>query len=162
MNRKLFFSVYNFTKNHKIAKTLGILIAKYSQKFFVLVYVIGIILVYKYNFNSLIKFILIPLITLVYNSFLRHKLNAQRPFVKEDITPFIEHETTGSCPSNHGASSMIIAMAYFCINPYIALVLVVLAAITGISRVMTGVHYPFDILLSWVIAWVIGTIGFLI
>lgn len=162
MNRKLFFCIYNFTVNHKWAKTLGVLMAKYSQKLFVAVYFIGIIFVFRYNFNSLIKFILVPFITLLYNSFLRHKLGKERPFVKENIQPLVEHEASGSCPSNHGASAMIIAIAYVCVNPYVALFLVFLAVLTGLSRVMTGVHYPFDIVLSWIIAIVIGCIGFLI
>ncbi|MGN1318856.1 MAG: phosphatase PAP2 family protein [Lachnospirales bacterium] len=162
MNRKLFFSIYNFTINHKWAKNLGIFVSKYSQKLFILIYIIGIFLVYKYNFNGIFKFILIPFITLLYNSFLRHILGRKRPFVKEGITPLIPHEQSGSCPSNHGASAMIIAISYSCINVYVSIVLVIFAIFTGISRVMTGLHYPFDILLSWIIAIIIGTIGFLI
>jgi hypothetical protein len=162
MNKKLFFYIYNFTNKNKAAKSMGIFLAKYSQKIFIAIYLIGIVFVYKYNFNALIKFILVPLFTLVYNSFLRSRINKQRPFVVENIEPLIDHETSGSCPSNHGASSMIIAIAFFCINPYVAALLILLAVATGISRIMTGVHYPFDIFFSWIIALVIGTIGFLI
>ncbi len=162
MNRKLFFCIYNFTLNNKLAKKLGILISKYSQKLFVLIYAIGILLVLRYNFHYIFKFILIPFVTLAYNTFLRGRLNMPRPFVKENILPLVDHEASGSCPSNHGASAMIIAIAYFCINPYVAVFLVILAFATGLSRVMTGVHYPLDVLLGWVIAWVIGTMGFLL
>lgn len=161
-NRKLFYSIFNFTNNNKTAKALGIFIAEYSQKFFIAIYVIGIFLVYTSNFNSVIKFVVIPFITLLYNSFLRYKLNMPRPFVKEGITSLTDHEASGSCPSNHGASAMIIAIAYFAVNPYIAAALIVLAVITGISRIMVGVHYPFDIVLSWIIALVIGSIGFIV
>ncbi len=162
LNRKIFFSIFNFTKNNKTAKALGIFAAKYSQKLFIAVYVIGIVLVYINNFSALIKFIVLPFITLLYNSFLRYKLNRPRPFVQENIAPLVEHEASGSCPSNHGVSAMIIAFAYFALNPYIAVCLIVLAVLTGVSRIMTGVHYPLDILISWIIAAVIGILGFII
>lgn len=162
MNRKLFFDIYNFTLNHKLLKNLGIFTAKYSQKFFVLVYILGIAAVYCVNFAAIIKFIAIPFVTLLYNSFLRHKLNMERPFVREGINPLLEHEPSGSFPSNHGVSSMIIAIAYFAVNPHIGAVLVVIAAFTGISRIMVGIHYPADIGASWIEAWIIGGIGFFI
>lgn len=162
LNRKLFFSIYNFTKRNKIAKALGIFTAKYSQKLFILIYLAGIIIVYQVNFGAIIKFMAIPFITLLYNSFLRHRLNMPRPFVKEGIEPLVTHEASGSCPSNHGVSSMIIALAFFAVNGYAACGLIILAVLTGLSRVMVGIHYPMDVLISWIIAWTIGIIGFII
>ncbi len=161
LNRKLFYSIFNFTNNNKTAKALGIFTAEYSRKLFIAIYIIGIFIVYTINFNALIKFVAVPFITLLYSSFLRYKLNIKRPFVKENITPLIKHEASGSCPSNHGACAMIIAISYFAINPYISAVLIILAVFTGISRIMVGVHYPFDIIISWIIALVIGVIGFI-
>lgn len=160
LNRRLFYKLFNFTNNNKIAKALGIFIAKYSQKLFIVIYAVGIFFIYDISFSLLIKYIAIPFITLLCNSFLRYKLNRPRPFIKEGILPLIDHEASGSCPSNHGASAMIIALAYFLIDPYIGAALVLLAAATGLSRVMVGVHYPSDIIISWIIALVIGCIGF--
>lgn len=162
IDRKLFFGIYNFADRNKIVKNLGIFLAKYSQKIFIIIYILGMIPAFRTNVNTLARFVLIPLVTLFYNSFLRYKINRQRPFVKEGITPFIEHEKSGSCPSNHGASAMIIALGFMMINVYISSVLIVLAVITGVSRVVVGVHYPFDIIISWIIAFVIGVFGFLV
>lgn len=162
MNKRLFYFFYNFANENKLAGRLGVLVAKYSQILFMAIYFVGIVLVYNINYGAIFKFILIPFFVLLYNSFLRHKLNMPRPFVKEDIKPLLNHEESGSCPSNHGVSSMIIAIAYSVISPLASFALIILAVITGISRIMVGVHYPLDILVSWVIAAVIGILGFVI
>ena len=96
------------------------------------------------------------------NSILRKILNRPRPFKELGIESLIEHEDKGSCPSNHAVSAMIIAMAWCSIFPVVGAVLIVLAIFTGLSRVMTGVHYPVDVFLGWLIAIVIGCLGFFV
>ena len=53
-------------------------------------------------------------------------------------------------------------MAWCSIFPVVGAILIVLAIFTGLSRVMTGVHYPVDVFLGWLIAIVIGCLGFFV
>lgn len=160
MNKRLFFWLYNMAKDNKAVGRIAVFVASHTNKIYALVYLIGMVYAFFQNSNLLFRFILIPFITIVYNSILRKILNRPRPFKELEIESLIEHEDKGSCPSNHAVSAMIIAMAWCSIFPVVGAILVVLAVFTGISRVMTGVHYPIDVFLGWIIAIVIGSLGF--
>lgn len=159
MNKRLFFAMYNFAlKSEKLTKT-AVIVAKWSQKLFVIVYILGGVYVALTDFNYLFRYILVPFIALCYNSYLRKKLNRPRPFTENDIESLTEHKENGSFPSNHATSAMVIAMALWHINPVIGVLTVLMAIITGCSRVMVGVHYPIDVLAGWIIGLVLGILG---
>ena len=159
MNKRLFFIMYNFAlKSERISKA-AVMIARWSQKLFVVNYILGGVYVALTDFNYLFKYITVPFITLCYNSFLRKKLNRPRPFTESDIESLTEHKENGSFPSNHAASAMVIAMAIWHINPIIGVFMVLMAIVTGCSRVMVGVHYPLDVLAGWIIGLTLGMLG---
>ena len=113
MNKRLFFLMYNMAKDNKAVGRIAVFVASHTNKIYALVYLIGIIYAFFQNSNLLFRFILIPFITIVYNSILRKILNRPRPFKELGIESLIEHEDKGSCPSNHAVSAMIIAMLMF-------------------------------------------------
>ena len=158
MNKRLFFLMYNMAKDNKAVGKMAVFVASNTNKIYALVYLIGIVYAFFQNSNLLFRFILIPFITIVYNSILRKILNRPRPFKELGIESLIEHEDKGSCPSNHAVSAMIIAMAWCSIFPVVGAIPI----FTGLSRVMTGVHYPVDVFLGWLIAIVIGCLGFFV
>ena len=138
MNKRLFFLMYNMAKDNKAIGKMAVFVASHTNKIYALVYLIGIVYAFFQNSNLLFRFILIPFITIVYNSILRKILNRPRPF-KE-----------------------LGAMAWCSIFPVVGAILIVLAIFTGLSRVMTGVHYPIDVFLGWLIAIIIGCLGFFV
>ena len=148
--------MYNMAKDNKAVGKMAVFVASNTNKIYALVYLIGIVYAFFQNSNLLFR------ITIVYNSILRKILNRPRPFKELGIESLIEHEDKGSCPSNHAVSAMIIAMAWCSIFPVVGAILIVLAIFTGLSRVMTGVHYPVDVFLGWLIAIVIGCLGFFV
>lgn len=154
----LFFAMYELTAKNEGFKKVAIIFAKLSQKIFTLAFVIGGGYVFFNDIWYLPRYILVPFIVLMYNSFLRKKLNRPRPFVELDIESFIKHDKGGSCPSNHAASAMVISMAIFHINSVAGMIAMFVAVLTGLSRVFVGIHYPYDVLIGFVIG---GTIGFL-
>ena len=149
--------MYNMAKDNKAVGRIAVFVASHTNKIYALVYLIGIVYAFFQNSNLLFRFILIPFITIVYN----YHLQVQ-PLQELGIESLIEHEDKGSCPSNHAVSAMIIAMAWCSIFPVVGAILIVLAIFTGLSRVMTGVHYPVDVFLGWLIAIVIGCLGFFV
>ncbi len=162
MDKKLFLLMYNFTAERKAVKWVVIKLAALSKTFFFAVYGLGALVLALSKPLLLVRFLLIPFLVLCYNSLLRKLINRKRPFVRFKLEPLLSHEENGSCPSNHGASAMVISLAFYLINPYISLFLFVLALFTGISRVCSGVHYPFDVLLGWLIGGITGIVGFII
>ena len=162
MDKRLFFAIYNFTHERSWVRWLAERIACLSKSFFFVIYGIGglwLLLEAPYNLPA---FIIIPLLTLCYNSFLRKIIGRVRPFVRFGLEPLLSHEANGSCPSNHAASAMIISLAFWLISPYISIALIIIALFTGISRICAGVHYPLDVLLGWFIGGIVGVVGFIL
>jgi len=162
MDKKLFLLMYNFTAERKLVKKGVLCLAKLSKGFFFVVYGLGALFLLTEAPMTAVKFLLIPFFVLCYNSFLRKTIGRVRPFAEFQLEPLLAHEENGSCPSNHAASAMVIALAFWLISPYISLCLAVLAVFTGLSRVCAGVHYPFDVFLGWLIGGITGILGFII
>lgn len=159
---KLFLYMYNFTLKRKSIKWAVTRLAVLSKGFFFAAYGAGAVWLLALSPQRLIRFLIIPFLVLCYNSFLRKIIGRKRPFVRFGLEPLLSHEENGSCPSNHAASAMVIALAFWVISPYIALPLAVLALFTGLSRICAGVHYPLDVLLGWLIGGITGVLGFII
>jgi undecaprenyl-diphosphatase len=64
-----------------------------------------------------------------------------------------------SMPSSHAANSFGQAVLFAMLFPRLRWSLLIFAALVAMSRVMVGVHYPFDILVGAVIGTVIGYIA---
>lgn len=57
-----------------------------------------------------------------------------------------------SFPSGHSCAAMAVALAYAALGPSLAIPVLVLALLVGLSRVVLGVHYPGDVLVGQAIA----------
>ena len=96
------------------------------------------------------KILLIPAVSFLVISLIRAKINAKRPYEKEEIVPLIYKDTKGrSMPSRHVFSAVIIAMAYFYLIHWLGIVLLICAACSGFVRMLGGVHYPKDVLAGY-------------
>lgn len=162
MDAKLFMLMYRTAAERKWLRTLVKGVAGLSKSFFFIVYGVGALWLFTEKSRGLIAFIAIPFLVLCYNSFLRKLIGRTRPFVRFGLEPMLSHEANGSCPSNHAASSVVIALAFWLISPYISCFLLVMALFTGLSRVFAGVHYPLDVLIGWLIGGITGVLGFII
>lgn len=110
-----------------------------------------------------LRFTLIPLGTFLLITALRAIINAQRPYEKYNYTPVVRKATKGkSFPSRHTVSAFIIAMAFMYINVKLGVIMLVIAAIIGVTRVLTGVHFIRDVISGAAIGIVIGVLGFFV
>ncbi|MEK7614266.1 MAG: phosphatase PAP2 family protein [Patescibacteria group bacterium] len=89
--------------------------------------------------------------------FLKDIFNTARPFVSlSDAIQLIPHEADGAFPSGHATFYSALAMMMWFYHKRIALGLGLVALIVGVSRVITGVHWPVDILGGFMLGVVIA------
>lgn len=79
----------------------------------------------------------------------------QRPFAVMQVNMLFYEPTDSSMPSNPAAVGFAFATAVWLVNRRLGLVLYVLATLFAVSRVYSGVHFPFDV----VVGALIGMIG---
>ncbi len=110
-----------------------------------------------------LRFGLIPLGTLIIVSIVRAIINAKRPYEVYDYTPAVEKKTKGrSFPSRHTVCAFIIAMAFMYISTRIGVIMLILAAAIGLTRVLAGVHFIRDVIGGAAIGVLIGVLGFFV
>lgn len=163
-DKNLFLGLYNLGQKNKSLYNTAKSITKLSEKIFPCFYVILLSHV-LYNKGLFITFIFIfvPLTILILNIFLRKLFKRQRPYKYFNLDINREGKSSeNSFPSNHAASSAIIALAFFMVNSYLGIFLFCFSFLTGISRIILGLHYPFDILAGWFSGIFIGFAMFFI
>ena len=75
-----------------------------------------------------------------------------RPSRAIDCRTLIDEPDRFSFPSGHSAAAMAVAFTYALAFPTLAVALIPLAMLVGVSRVYLGVHYPGDVLIGQIIA----------
>jgi undecaprenyl-diphosphatase len=96
----------------------------------------------------------------VVTGFIASVVGRARPFqVISSIHPlFFEHTT--SFPSGHATFFFALATSLYCHNKKWGRALFVLAALVGVARIISGVHYPLDILCGAVVGIVTSLLAY--
>lgn len=77
----------------------------------------------------------------------KHLFDRSRPFIHDtSIAPLIKTPSSSSFPSGHSATAAAGALTLSVLYPVLLPALVPAAALTILSRVYLGVHYPLDVL----------------
>jgi undecaprenyl-diphosphatase len=85
---------------------------------------------------------------------LKRTVNRPRPDFGAD-RPLLVPPDRFSFPSGHAAASLSLALALSATVPApLAVVVLCVAGLTGVSRCYLGVHYPSDVMVGWGLAWV--------
>lgn len=104
--------------------------------------------------KSLILFLVsLPIVILIIKT-VHIFIFEQRPFIEQDLIPLISHKADASFPSRHTSIMSAIAFSYTFFKSRSSLLLLLLTAWVGISRVYVGVHYPVDVLGGLVVGFV--------
>lgn len=160
IDQKIFFAIYNFTVSHNFISKLAVFITKFSSKFFSLIYfTVGGWLIYNSD-PRLRSFILVPAAVYLTVKLIPLLYNRRRPFAEYNLKNLVKQREDHSFPSTHTSSSFIISLALLNINFEIGVLMLFIAALTAVSRIMAGVHYPSDILGGFSLALIINLLGF--
>ena len=69
-----------------------------------------------------------------------------RPFAELGFRPLVEHSASASFPSGHATFFFALSGVVFAYNKRMGTVFFLLSAVIAVSRVMTGIHWPSDVL----------------
>ena len=124
----------------------------YAQK----ISVLGVYLVYG-------AVLAVPAAVYVLGTLLRAAINRPRPYEALNFTPLFPKDTKGqSMPSRHCFSAAAIVTAAFTVWVPLGVAACLLAAVVAVTRVLTGVHYPSDVLAGLAFGAGAAVIGFLL
>lgn len=99
-----------------------------------------------------VKVLYVAGIPYVILSIFRFLVNTKRPYEVYNFTPLIDRKSTGkSFPSRHVFSIFIIATLLYFQCPFVGIIFFILGVILAIIRVITGVHFWYDVLAGAVI-----------
>lgn len=115
----------------------------------------------KHQVRHVIMLALIPAISWYAAHFLKNFFALPRPDLTDALFLPLNVDSYG-LPSGHAAFMFALAATMYSFDRSAGRVLFVLAILTGIGRVLSGVHFGYDILagavLGFVIAWIVITI----
>ena len=112
--------------------------------------------------SALIGATVFPAGCLLASSLLRKKINRKRPYEQLAIRPLLDKKGGKSFPSNHTASAFVLAATTFRLSVILGCVMLLLAIITGLSRIAAGLHWPEDVLCGGLLGITFGILGLLI
>ena len=123
-----------------------------ATKIVYMAYVVGII----------ILFVAVTAISFILVSIVRRFINSERPYTMYDFKPIIEKNKKGeSMPSRHVFSAFIIGMAFLYIGEIpLGIIVFVCGLIIAIVRVISGVHFPKDVIVGALVGILCGAVGF--
>lgn len=144
-DKKLFIDIYTFFSDstRKFFKILCIL----SKPFYYIVYFILLFYIFSYLADDYILAICIikPLIAIIVSKTIRKIINRRRPYLAFSYLS-LPQKNEPSFPSNHTCSAFIISYMFFYVSYEIAIILLIIATISSVSRIIIGIHFPLDIL----------------
>ena len=104
--------------------------------------------------------IFVPGLTFWGGTVLRARLNRPRPYEQPGFVPLVPKETRGhSFPSRHALSAAVLAMTWLYFYPVVGWVMAAVTAAICLLRVLTGVHYPRDVLCGAGLGFALGWAG---
>ena len=112
----------------------------------------------------LLRAMLVPAACFCVCTVLRPLIGRQRPYDRFNIAPVGRYKPGKgkSMPSRHAASAAAIAFAviYIVPSPWVAAAMIALAIVIALLRVVSGQHYPSDVIAALLLSGVLSVVGY--
>ena len=163
MNQSIFSFFNNLAFQHEAIDVLVIFIADWLVWWLVFI-VIVLLFLKKISPQAILKIFATALLAWLISKLIKYFYISPRPFILlEDIKTLFTHGLNDSFPSGHTTFSSALAVAtYFYANHKIGSWFFIGAILIGLSRVIVGIHWPFDILGGLILGALIAGILFII
>ncbi len=153
---KIFLCIFNENPN-RILKRVMYAFSRigdgYVWLFFATVFVIMRL---PYIYIYIIRTISTVVTCIIIFTYFKNLVNRERPYQKHNKKPMIKAPDRYSFPSGHTMTSFAITISFGTYNLPIFIIFLSVSTLIGISRIYTGVHYTFDVLVSAIIGATIG------
>lgn len=111
--------------------------------------------------QNLIPYVVVPAISFLAVTIFRANYSARRPYEIYQFTPLLPKETQGkSFPSRHVFSIFILGTTFFVVSEPLGIVTYALGIVLAVIRVVTGVHFPKDVLVGALLGVFLGAAGY--
>jgi len=156
MDLFIFYSINNLAGHWRILDLFFVFLAKY------LIYLILISLgIYwlktDWPTRKMIIFsFLAVLLGLVFNGLIFLFYFRPRPFISHQVNLLLPHSPDSSFPSDHATFVFALAWFFFFFKKRIWSGLLFLGFLLGFSRIYVGLHYPSDIIASFLVGFLAG------
>ena len=154
--------LYKISERNNGVKHFMRMVTLLSSKVFIGIYGLYIVKLVLSQDKRLLPFLVGPALCLGFVSLFRKFYSRKRPFETLGIESYVSHDKGGSFPSKHSSSAFVIAFSILFISPSVGCIVLLLAFLTGLSRIMVGVHYPFDILGGMFIGLIFSYVAFIL
>ncbi|MEC0276200.1 undecaprenyl-diphosphatase [Peribacillus frigoritolerans] len=156
MNYELFKSIHNLSGHSNTLDNFMVFITDKA----IYIFALALLALWIFGGKCMKRAVLYAggtgVIALVVNVLIAQIYYEPRPFVTHHIQTLIPHAEDASFPSDHSTGAFTIAIAMWFRYKKIGIPMFILALLTGFSRIWAGLHYPFDVLGSLMVAIVIS------
>jgi undecaprenyl-diphosphatase len=176
MNEQIFFNLYSLAHQSCFLDKIIILFAEYLPYllvFWVLVYAFkndfgkfdfkNPFKIVKKRFSFIFNMFFPALAGWVIVSFLKGVVSYPRPFVlyQEIVRPLFVHGGMDSFPSGHAAFFGALALSAFLVDKKMGYWVLLASILIGVGRIISGVHFPIDILIGYLIGLLVVLLFYL-
>lgn len=149
---KFYITLLANIRKHPVIERMIISITKYFPYITFVIY--PCLLIYLFSIQSALLWESIwkPLGAFLLVTIFRKIVNRPRPYDQINIKPLIGHKHGESFPSRHTVSAFIIAFVCLPVHLYLGVFSIVIVTIMSICRILAGVHYISDVVVSVIIA----------
>ncbi|WP_023271537.1 phosphatase PAP2 family protein [Acinetobacter gyllenbergii] len=153
LNISLFNSVNSFAKENPLLDQLAVFLAEDLNTVFISFLVFLLVTQWKIYNLIFAKALVIVLFSLLLSDIIEFFYHHPRPFQLDLGHKLIGHGSSSSFPSQHTLTIVIIAFSYLLAG--FKKIGLILSAIVGLARIFVGVHFPFDVIGSFVIGFML-------
>ncbi|ENX36530.1 hypothetical protein F889_00244 [Acinetobacter colistiniresistens] len=152
----LFNNINSFATESPVLDKLAIFFANDLNTVFIGFLVFLLVIQWKTYSLLFAKTLLIVLFSLILSDLIEFFYHHPRPFQLNLGHKLIGHGSSSSFPSQHTLTVTIIAFSYWMAGfKKIGLLGLGVGVIVGLSRIFVGVHFPFDVIGSFVIGFML-------
>ena len=161
INIKIFQFLNNLALQYSWLDTIIVFLATNFGIVFLIV--LFIFLIKKRNLKAIIIIFSSAIIAWILAEFIKYIISMPRPFILlENVKLLFEHGEYDSFPSAHATFYSAIAVASFFFYKKIGLIAFLIAIIIGLARIVSGIHFPIDILVGFILGIITAYILYLL